>query len=177
MEPSAESAQLWQSVYQELRRLAAQHLAAERRNHTLQATALVNEAFLRLRDDRSAPHLGHAAFCRAAAVAMRRVLLDHARARLRRKRAFPGGCRIDFDPDLCQEEIEAARLLDIEAALQQLEVISQRRAEIVRLRFFAGLTEEDVADVLGVSRRTVQYEFRSARAWLARILGAEQHLA
>lgn len=164
--------QLWSSVYRELHTLAARHLAGERRNHTLQPTALVHEAFLRLRVDRGAGGLDRAEFCRAAAGAMRRILVDHARARLRQKRSMPDGMRGECEGEVVASEADAVRMLELEDALTKLEAVSTRRAEVVRLRYFAGLAETEVADVLRVSRRTVQYEFRSARAWLRRAMGS-----
>lgn len=163
--------QIWSSVYRELHTLAARHLAGERRNHTLQPTALVHEAFLRLRADRASGGIDRAAFCRAAAGAMRRILVDHARARLRQKRAVQDGFRVALDDEVLASEADAIRLLELEDAVTKLEVVSARRAEVVRLRYFAGLTEEETAEVLGVCRRTIQNEFRSARAWLRRAMG------
>jgi RNA polymerase sigma factor (TIGR02999 family) len=163
---------LWTSVYQELRRLADHYLAHERRDHTLQPTALVNETFLRLQSSRELARCDRLEFCRAAASAMRRVLVDHARHRLRHKRRHAQAL-VPPDELFATAVVDASTLLDVEQALTELETISARRAEIVRLRFFAGLAEEEVAELLGISRRTVQSEFRSARAWLRSVLARD----
>ena len=171
--PSPQPSDLWASVYRELRELARRFLASERPDHTLQPTALVHEAFLRLQADRKASQDGRAEFCRAAAAAMRRILVDHARGHLRRKRTG-GARRLELTLDLEAAPLDAQRLLDVEGALEQLESVSPRRAEICRLRFFAGLTEDEIAAVQGVCRRTVQSEYRGARAWLGRALAGHQ---
>ncbi len=161
----------WNSVYQELRGLASRYLAGERRDHTLQPTALVHEAFLRLSGHRALRGFDRLEFCRAAASAMRRILIDHARHRLRQRRRATLVAVDDAGELGAANTLDAEALLDLEDALTDLERLSERRAEIVRLRFFAGLTEEAVAELLQISRRTVQYEFRSARAWLRSVLG------
>jgi RNA polymerase sigma factor (TIGR02999 family) len=156
----------WDSVYRELRALATHFLSHDRRNHTLQPTALVHEAFLRLQGSRHAAAMDRLEFCRAAASAMRRILMDYARYRLRKKRDVTRRSDVVVDLDELSGPIQPETYLDLEAALEKLEQVDPRRAEIVRLRFFAGLEESEVAEMLGVSKGSVQYDFRVARAWL-----------
>lgn len=154
-------------VYEELRVLASSHLRRERDTHTLSATALVHEAYLRLneRDQLTPGDRRH--FFAIAAQAMRRVLIDYARTRNRAKRG--GGVRPE---PLGQEHAafltdEAAdELLSLDAALERLTLANARAARVVEQRFFAGLTLEETADVLGVSLKTVQRDWLIARAWL-----------
>jgi RNA polymerase sigma factor (TIGR02999 family) len=169
--PAPFSAPVWDSVYRELRALAASYLARDQRSHTLQPTALVHETFLRLQGSRNAERMDRLEFYRAAASAMRRVLIDYARYRQRQKRGRGRRAEPNVDLDSLQGDPDPERLLELEDALAVLESLSPRRAEVVRLRFFAGLSEQEVADLLGTSRRTVQYDFRTARAWLRSALG------
>jgi RNA polymerase sigma factor (TIGR02999 family) len=151
-------------VYDELRKLAAQRLAQENPGQTLQATALVHEAYLRLVGDQPFDNRGH--FFAAAATAMRRVLIDRARHKQTRK-AGGGGRRLDLDdlePALAEGNED--RLLDLDEALRQLEVEEPRKAELVKLRFFAGLTAEQAAAVLGISTSTAEKDWAYARSWL-----------
>lgn len=167
-------------IYEELRSLARAVLASERRGHTLQATALVHEAYVRLIDQRSLDASDRSAFLGLAATMMRRVLVDHARARHRLKRAAPGR-RVDLGEaevvsggagaslQIAGEDIEA-----LDAALRRLAAVDERKARLVELRFFGGLDEQEAADMVGISRATASREWRMARAWLARELdGAE----
>jgi len=158
------------TIYEELRSLAAHRMAGERVGHTLQATALVNEVYLRLV---AAPELewecrGH--FYTAAAEAMRRILVEHARRRGRDKRG--GGWRaLTLEAvDLAAEETFDG-ILALDEALQRLEQVDARAAEIVRLRFYAGLDVDQTALAAGVSRRTVLRDWAYAKAWLAEALG------
>lgn len=159
---------LFDVLYRELRRLAVVAMRAERRDHTLQPTALVHEAYLRLADERT-PLAGRHHFFGIAAIAMRRILVEHARARHAAKR---GG----HAPRLSIDEVDvplpvAAEAIDFEAldaSLTRLAAIDERQARIVELRFFAGLTVEEAAEVLGLSPRTVKREWQMARAWLKR---------
>src|SRR5262245_43066273 len=165
-DPSA-AGQLLPLVYDELRQLAAQKLAQEKPGQTLQATALVHEAYLRLVDVEKVQHWdsrGH--FFAAAAEAMRRILVDRTRHKQTRKAG--GGCRrLDLD-DLAPapEEGNGDHLLALDEALQQLEAEDSRKAELVKLRFFAGLTAEQAAAVLGVSISTTEKDWAYARSWL-----------
>lgn len=164
-EPKA-AEQLLPLVYDELRKLAAQKLAHEKPGQTLQATALVHEAYMRLVGDdaRSWENRGH--FFAAAAEAMRRVLVDRARDRRRFKR---GGSRRRQDLDLgalAGPDVPPDDLLDLDDALDRLSGIDARAAALVKLRLFAGLTLAQAATALGVSRRTADFDWRFARAWL-----------
>ena len=168
---------LFPLVYEQLRADAARRMAAERPNHTLQPTALVHEAYLRLvgpGGDASAPAWeGRGHFYAAAAEAMRRILIEHARARNRVKR---GGDwqRVTLDSlDLTAESIAVEEIVSVDAAIRRMEERDPRMARIVRLRFFAGLEVQEVAEVLGVSDRTVRREWAVARAWLFRALATE----
>ena len=161
------AAQLLPLVYDELRRLAAQKLARETPGQTLDATALVHEAYLRLVDVDRVQHWdsrGH--FFAAAAEAMRRILIDRARHKQTRKAG--GGCRrLDLgavEPAL--EEGDGDRLLALDEALRQLEAEDPRKAQLVKLRFFAGLTAAQAAAALGVSTSTAEKDWAYARSWL-----------
>ena len=164
-------------VYGELRRLARRHLSRERSDHTLQSTALVHEAYLRLVDQRSVQWQNRAHFFGVAAQLIRRILIDHARARQAGKRGA-GACLLSLDEAL--DAPAGGRQLDIVAlddALAQLAKIDPRQSRIVELRFFAGLTVQETAEVLSVSTPTVNREWNAAKAWLFRELnrrGPEQ---
>ena len=157
-------------VYGELRRLAASYLRAERPDHTLQPTALVHEAYLRLVDQRSVSWANRAHFFGIAAQLMRRILVDHARKRQAAKRArrLPRHRRSRRSR---RPDDRAPELLALDGALSDLEKLDPRQARIVELRFFAGLTVEETAEVTGVSPATVKREWRTARAWLRREMG------
>ena len=162
-------------MYNELRRVAGRYLGRERVNHTLQPTALVNEAYLRLQGDRGAAMPGRTQGLALAAQAMRRVLVDHGRHQKSRKRGG-GRAHVELD-DLLHAAKTAAvpveDLLSLEAALARLEAIDPRGAEIVALRFFSGLSVPEVAKHLGVSVSTVEGRWTHARAWLRRDLAGE----
>ena len=165
------SEQLLPLVYGELRQLAQQRLAREKPGQTLQATALVHEAYLRLVDGQEAQgwdRRGH--FFAAAAEAMRRILVENAR----RKAAERHGGRLERQ-DLDAIDIAALTpsedLLALDEALAKLEAEDPVKAQLVKLRYFAGLTEEDAANVLGISRTTVQRHWRYTKVWLLRELG------
>jgi RNA polymerase sigma factor (TIGR02999 family) len=159
--------QLLPLVYDELRKLAAQTLAQEKPGQTLQATALVHEAYLRLVGGEQARDWdGRGHFFAAAAEAMRRILIDRARHKQTRK---AGGARRRLDLDdiepVLQEQNED-RLLDLDEALRQLEAEDPRKAALVKLRFFAGLSVEQAAAALGVSTSTAEKDWAYARSWL-----------
>src|SRR5437868_11869874 len=158
--------QLLPLVYDELRRLAAQRLAGEGPGHTLQPTALVHEAFLKLvGPDAQRPWNGRVHFFAAAAEAMRRILIDHARRKHRARRG--GGLkRVELRDVAAVAESEADELLALDEALTQLAAADARKAELVRLRYFAGLTLEQAADLLGIARATADRHWAFARAWL-----------
>jgi RNA polymerase sigma factor (TIGR02999 family) len=158
--------QLLPLLYDELRQLAAQKLAQEKPGQTLQATALVHEAYLRLVDADQAQHWnsrGH--FFAAAAEAMRRILVDSARRRRAQKRG--GACERIHLPEIAQPSDHApVDVLALDEALQQLRQRHPKHAEVVKLRFFAGCTLEETAQFLGISRATAQRHWAYARAWL-----------
>ncbi len=162
-------------VYDELRGLARRYMRAERREHTLQPTALVHEAYLRLVDQPLADWRGRTHFFAVGARVMRRLLIDHARGRGRQKR---GGarCRVtltDWRQPAVDGGLGAAELLDLDAALERLARVDPREARVVELRFFAGLTVAEVAELLGVGKRTVEADWMHARAWLRQQLAGE----
>jgi RNA polymerase sigma factor (TIGR02999 family) len=154
-------------VYDELRRLAAARLAAEKPGQTLQATALVHEAYLRLvGGEQPRDWDGRRHFFAAAAEAMRRILVDGARHKQSRK-AGGGRHRLDLDDvEPALEEADGDRLLALDEALRQLEADDPRKAELVKLRFFAGLSAEQAAAALGVSTSTAEKDWAYARSWL-----------
>jgi RNA polymerase sigma factor (TIGR02999 family) len=161
--------QLLPLVYDQLRAVAQQRMAGERAGHTLQATALVHEAFVRLVGPREIPWQDQAHFYAAAAESMRRILVDHARAKKREKR---GGKqqRVALNVlDLAQTE-NSEEILALDEAFCRLEQREPEAAEVVRLRFFAGLSVDQTAEALGVSPRTVDRRWKFARAWLFREL-------
>ncbi len=154
-------------VYAELKALAARALRGEREGHTLQTTALVNEACLRLLGQRSLDPGNRAQFAALAAQAMRRVLVDHARRRSAAKRPTSNE-RLTIDEiDLPAAETD---LIGLDGALERLSAISPRQARVVDLKFFAGMELEEIADVLDVARPTIVRDWRMARAWLQREL-------
>jgi RNA polymerase sigma factor (TIGR02999 family) len=156
-------------VYEELRALAQSYLERERSGHTLQATALVHEAYVRLVDQRDVEWRNRAHFFAVAAQAIRRILVDHARERGRLKR---GGRRerVPLDEDLGLEDEQDAELLALDEALTRLAALNQRQAQIVELKYFGGMDRQEVARYLGVSPRTVDGDWSMARAWLRREL-------
>ena len=164
----AAAGKLFPLVYEQLKHLARQRMAEERAGHTLQATALVHEAYVRLAD--GAVWSGRSQFFFAAAEAMRRILIDHARARGNLKRG--GGRRrlpLNSVLDLAADE-QFPEILALDDAVLRLEKVSDSAAAVVRLRFYAGLSIEEAAEAMGVSPRTMKREWTYARAWLAREL-------
>lgn len=161
--------QLAPLVYKELHRLAKGYLQRERPGHTLQTTALVNEAYLRLIDWKQVHWQNRAHFFGVAAQLMRRILVDFARARHQEKR---GGLarQVSLDEAAAVSVERVAELIALDEALNQLAAVDPRRSRMVELRFFGGLTEEETAEVLKVSPRTVRREWSLARAWLHREL-------
>ena len=162
------AADLLPLVYGELRRLAAARLAAERPGQTLQATALVHEAYLRLAG--GAPFSNRRHFFAAAAEAMRRVLVESARRKARLKRGG-GGRRVEMPDDLPAPAAPVGDVLAVDEALDELAGRDPTAAELVKLHYFAGLTLEEAADLLGVPHRTAYRTWAFARAWLFRELG------
>jgi RNA polymerase sigma factor (TIGR02999 family) len=152
-------------VYGELRRMAARYMRQERTAHTLQATALVHEAYLKMLGQHSVDWQSRAHFFGIAAQVMRRILIDHARGHVRDKRG--GGQEgVPLDEALVFSEERSAEFLELDSALGRLADLDVRQAKIVELRFFGGLTVEETAEVLGISPKTVKRDWSVAKAWL-----------
>lgn len=157
--------QIYQSLYAELHRLAALTMRRERAGHTLQPTALVNEAYLRLVGQTAISWECRAHFLNAAARMMRRILIDHARKTQAAKR--PGlNQRAEFTDQIPMSADSPELILSIDVALQRLAALDQRQAQIVELRYFGGLSVEETAKVIKVSEKTVKRDWAMARAWL-----------
>ena len=163
--------ELFQVVYAELRRLAGACFAGERADHTLEPTALVHEAYLKLVGRAELSFRSRAQFFALAGKVMRLILVDHARGRNAQKR---GGDR-ERVPTLSglgiSDAVQAVDVLALDEALKSLEKLDERKAKLVELRFFGGLSEVQAAEVLGISRGTASADWRLARAWLLRALG------
>jgi RNA polymerase sigma factor (TIGR02999 family) len=158
-------------VYQELHRLARRHMRGERLGHPLQTTALVNEAYLRLRNAEGVRWQNRAHFYAVATRAMRRVLIDLARARHQQKR--DPGQPVELDEALTIGAERSREVIALDDALTTLATLDQRQSQIVELRFFGGLTEREIAEVLDISPRTVSSEWSLARSWLLRELSRD----
>ena len=169
-DPSA-AGRLFPLVYAELKAVAARRLAAQRANHTLQATALVHEAYVRLIDQTGVQWKDRAHFFAVAAKAMRQILTDHARRKLADKR---GGDwqRVTLE-NVGAGSAAEVDVLTIDELLGQLAEADERKHRIVELRFFAGLSVDEIAEIMGLSKTTVESEWRATRAWLAAELGRE----
>jgi RNA polymerase sigma factor (TIGR02999 family) len=152
-------------VYDHLRRLAVQKLRGERSDHTLQPTALVHEAFLRMVDQHAAAWRNRAQFYALAAQGMRRVLVDHARARNADKRAGAWE-RVTLDDGTAVERPREVDVVALEAALEELQAADPQKVRLVELRFYGGLSIDEAAAALGVSRSTAVRDWRLAKAWL-----------
>ena len=159
-------------VYQELRRIAGRYMARERRDHTLQATALVNEAYLRLVDAKEVSWHDRAHFFAISSQTMRRILVDFARARRSRKRGS-GAKALPLEESLAVQGQPGADLVALDDALNALATADPRKSRVVELRFFGGLSVEETAEVLKVSPETVKRDWKLARAWLLRELSHE----
>ncbi len=153
-------------VYQELRRLARRHLRSEREGHTLQSTALVNEAFVRLVGSGPVEVRDRAHFVAVASHLMRQVLVDYARSRRARKR--DGGIRVDLDGLVDLPLADDGQMEALNDALQELSGLDERQGRVVEMKFFGGLTVAEIAAVLGVSLATVERDWAVARLWLRR---------
>jgi RNA polymerase sigma factor (TIGR02999 family) len=169
-------AKLMPLVYEELRRLAHQYLQRERADHTLQATGLVHEAYLRLVDQSTTTWQNRAHFFGVAAQLMRRILVDYARSHRAEKRGG-GWDKLAFDEAIAPSAERSVDLVALDDALKDLLALDPRQSQIVELRFFGGLTNEEVGEVLDVSPRTVKREWRMAKAWLRREIFAGEHNA
>ncbi len=170
-------ANLMPLVYGELRAIAGKQLQRERRNHTLQATALANEAYLRMVDQKDVDWKGRAHFLAVAAEVIRRILVDHARKKGAAKRGggvaqvtLTLGDVLEAPGD--QNEVD---LLALDEAMKELAALSDRQSRVVELRFFGGLSVEETAYTLGISERTVKGDWRVAKAWLRTRLGESSH--
>ena len=152
-------------VQPELHRLAHYYMSRERVGHTLQTTALLNEAYLQLTDKTQPPWQNRTHFMAVAAQLMRRIMVDHARARHALKRGA-GAIRVTLDETALVTEERAEELLALDEALEKLAEFDRRRCEIVEMRYFGGLTVEEIADVLKVHPNTVKRDWRAAKAWL-----------
>ena len=165
--------QLIPVVYDELRRQASRYLRGERPGHTLQTTGLVNEAYLRLVDQRNVRWQNRAHFFGIAAQLMRRILVDHARAKHREKR---GGAdlRVSLDDAMMMTKGRDIDLVTLDEALDRLAKIDPQQSRVVELRFFGGLNVEETAEVLGISPATVKRDWSVAKAWLYREISGDQ---
>lgn len=159
-------------IYEELRGIAAREMRRERGEHTLQPTALVHEAFLRLVDKPDLSWQSRAHFLNIAAQAMRRILVEHARRRRAQKRGG-GGERVTLDEAFQAPGQGNADLADLDEALERLSAVDARKGRVVELRFFAGLSVEETARLLSISEATVKREWQFAKAWIQRELAGQ----
>ena len=159
-------------VYDELRRLARHYMGRETPGHTLQTTALVNEAYLRLADQRNTHWQNRAQFFGIAAQMMRRILVDHARGRAYAKRGG-GALRVPLDERAVLAPEKAAEVVALDDALKRLAENDPRKSQVVEMRYFSGLTVEEIAEVLKVSPVTVMRDWSMAKAWLHREMSNE----
>jgi RNA polymerase sigma factor (TIGR02999 family) len=164
--------QLTPLVYEELHRLAHNHMGRERQGHTLQTSALVNEAYVRLIDQRNVRWQNRAQFFSIASRLMRRILIDHARSHQYAKRGG-GTRRVSLDEATVVAQEQAAELVALDDALKSLAAIDPRKCQVVELRFFGGMSVEESAEVLGVSAVTVMRDWSTAKAWLQREMEKE----
>ncbi len=174
---SPAAAELMPLVYDELRRLASREMANERPGHTLQPTALVHEAYVRLVGGAEVRWEGRVHFFRAAAQAMRRILVDSARRKATQKRGAARPVPPLSDADAIAEEQRPAELLALDESLERLEQRDRRKADVVKLRYFAGLSIEDTGAALGVTPRTITRDWIAARAWLFRDITGDHEQA
>jgi RNA polymerase sigma factor (TIGR02999 family) len=165
--------ELTRLCYQELRRIALQHMRREQPGHTLQASALVNEAFLRLADCENVEWQDRAHFFAMAARVMRNILVDYAKARHRTKRGA-GALRLSLSAAAHVPQERGTDIVALDEALDALAAYSERRSRVVELKYFGGLTNEETAEVLKVSPETVSRDWRLARAWLYRELSKRE---
>lgn len=161
-----------EAVYPELRRLAYKYFRDERAGHTLQPTALVHEAYIRLVDQTQVGWEGRSHFLAIAAKVMRRILIDHARGRARQRRV--GDRKVAaLDSEIMPTEFTEHELLEINDAIEKLAALDARQAQVVEMRFFGGMTVEEVATAIGVSKRTIEDDWKHAKAWLKLALAEE----
>lgn len=165
---------LFPLLYQQLHNIARKQLYSERQGHTLNATALVNEAYLKLVDQSRVSWQNRAHFLAIAAQAMRRILINYARNRAAKKRGGESPV-VTFDEGLFISEARAGILIDLDEALSRIKEFDERQSKVVEYRFFGGLTNEEIAEVLKVSVPTVRRDWRLAKAWLSRELGSHKN--
>src|SRR5207244_8060788 len=158
-------AELTPLVYEELRRLAHHFMEGQRPEHTLQTTALVNEAYLRLADQTSLQLQNRAHFFAVAARAMRRILVSYARSQRSQKRGG-GAVKVDLDEAAIVSPEQSKEIIDLHEALERLATLDSRKAQVVELKYFGGLNYDEMADVLKISAVTVRRDWRFAKAWL-----------
>ena len=152
-------------VYEELRRLAHHYMEGQRPNHTLETTALVNEAYLRLADQSRPNVTNRSHFIAVAAKAMRQILVNHAKAQQRQKRGA-GASKVELDEAALIVPEQTGVILDLNDALERLAALDSRKAHVVELKYFGGLNQDEIADVLKISTVTVRRDWVFARAWL-----------
>ena len=152
-------------VYKELRHLAHRYMEGQRPNHTLQTTALVNEAYLRLADQSKPNFTNRSHFFAVAAKAMRQILVDYAKAQQSQKRGA-GATKVELDEAALISPEQTSAILDVDEALEKLAVLDSRKAHVVELRYFGGLNQDEIAEVLKISTVTVRRDWVFARAWL-----------
>ncbi len=172
-DPSVVAAKLLPLVYDELRSLAAKYLRRERKDHTLSPTALVHEAFLRMVNQERVDWKGRTHFYAVCAEAMRRILIDYARSRRRAKRGHAWR-KVALNETVAQLAVTDVDVIDFKDALDKLRSLDGRQARVVELRLFTGLTMDEVATVLGVSKRTAEGDWTHAKAWLRAELGPHE---
>jgi RNA polymerase sigma factor (TIGR02999 family) len=163
---------LWPLVFAELKRIARHYLANERQDHTLQSSALVNEVYIQLADLNNTQWENRSRFFAMCARMMRQVLVDHARARNSQKR---GGhqVRVTLHDNAAASESKGVELIALDDALKRLAAIHPRKSEVVEMRFFGGLSPEEIAEVMNVSRQTVVRDWNFSRAWLQAAMNGE----
>jgi RNA polymerase sigma factor (TIGR02999 family) len=169
---SAPAANLLPLVYDELRNLAHRYFRNERRGHTLQPTALVHEAYLRLVDESRVDWNGQAHFRAVCARVMRQVLIDYARSRSRERRGG-GQKRVVLESAIAPLHLDQVDAVALDEALERLAALDERQARVVELRFFGGMSVDEVASVLGISKRSVEGDWTHAKAWLKSELSRE----
>jgi RNA polymerase sigma-70 factor, ECF subfamily len=158
-------AELTPLIYEELRRVAHHHLSGQRSGHTLQTTALVNEAYLRLADQTNPRWQNRAHFFAVAARAMRQILVTYARSQRSQKRGG-GALKVDLDEAALVSPNESKEIVDLHEALEQLSALDSRKAQVVELKYFGGLNYDEIAEVLKISRITVRRDWEFAKVWL-----------
>ena len=162
---NAALAELTPLIYEELRRLAHRYMEGQRPDHTLQTTALVNEAYLRLADQTNPNWQSRAHFFAVAARAMRQILVSYARSNRAQKRGG-GGARIELDESAILSPEQSKEIVDLHEALERLGTLDSRKAQVVELKFFGGLNYDEIAEVLKIARMTVRRDWEFAKLWL-----------